>query len=109
VQNGTVTVDIQFLEPLPLGARPDLSVDGTVELENLSNVLYVGRPVHGQSDSTIGLFKLVDDGSEAVRVNVQLGKSSVNTVEILKGLNVGDKVILSDMSTMDAYDRIRLR
>jgi HlyD family secretion protein len=109
VQNGTVTVDIQFTEPLPLGARPDLSVDGTVELENLRDVLYVGRPVHGQSDSTIGLFKLVDDGSEAVRINVQLGKSSVNTVEILKGLNVGDKVILSDMSAMDAYDRIRLR
>ena len=109
VQNGTVTVDVQFAEPLPLGARPDLSVDGTIELENLRDVLYVGRPVHGQSDSTIGLFKLVDDGAEAVRVNVQLGKSSVNTVEILKGLNVGDKVILSDMSSMDAYDRIRLR
>jgi len=109
VQNGTVTVDVQFSEPLPLGARPDLSVDGTIELENLRDVLYVGRPVHGQSDSAIGLFKLVDDGAEAVRVNVQLGKSSVNTVEILKGLKVGDKVILSDMSAMDAYDRIRLR
>jgi HlyD family secretion protein len=109
VQNGTVTVDIQFADPLPLGSRPDLSVDGTIELENLKDVLYVGRPVHGQADSTIGLFKLVDDGAEAVRTNVQLGKSSVNTVVILKGLNVGDKVILSDMSAMDAYDRIRLR
>ncbi|MGB9514431.1 MAG: HlyD family efflux transporter periplasmic adaptor subunit, partial [Candidatus Acidiferrum sp.] len=109
VQNGTVTVDVQFSEPLPLGARPDLSVDGTIELENLRDVLYVGRPVHGQSDSTIGLFKLVDDGSEAVRVNVKLGKSSVNSVEILDGLKVGDKVILSDMSSMDAFDRIRLR
>ena len=109
VQNGTVTVDIQFSDPLPLGARPDLSVDGTIELENLKDVLYVGRPVHGQADSTIGLFKLIDDGSDAVRVNVQLGKTSVNTVEILNGLKVGDKVILSDMSSMDAYDRIRLR
>jgi HlyD family secretion protein len=109
VQNGTVTVDVQFSEPLPLGARPDLSVDGTIELENLKDVLYVGRPVHGQADSTIGLFKLVDDGSEAVRVNVKLGKTSVNSVEILDGLKVGDKVILSDMSSMDNFDRIRLR
>jgi len=109
VQNGTVTVDVQFTEPLPLGARPDLSVDGTIELENLKDVLYVGRPVHGQADSTIGLFKLVDDGSDAVRVNVKLGKTSVNSVEILDGLKVGDKVILSDMSSMDNFDRIRLR
>jgi HlyD family secretion protein len=109
VQNGTVTVDVLFTEPLPNGARPDLSVDGTIELENLKDVLYVGRPVHGQSDSTIGLFKLVDDGSEAVRVNVRLGKTSVNTVEILQGLKLGDKVILSDMSSMDTSDRIRLR
>jgi len=109
VQNGTVTVDVQFSDPLPLGARPDLSVDGTIELENLKDVLFVGRPVHGQSDSTIGLFKLVDDGSEAVRINVKLGKSSVNSVEILDGLKVGDKVILSDMSSMDNFDRIRLR
>ncbi|HXR34101.1 MAG TPA: HlyD family efflux transporter periplasmic adaptor subunit [Verrucomicrobiae bacterium] len=109
VQNGTVTVDVQFSDPLPHGARPDLSVDGTIEIENLNDVLYVGRPVHGQSDSTIGLFKLVDDGSDAVRVNVKLGKTSVNTVEILQGLKVGDKVILSDMSAWDAVDRIRLR
>jgi HlyD family secretion protein len=109
VQNGTVTVDVLFTEPLPNGARPDLSVDGTIELENLKDVLYVGRPVHGQSDSTIGLFKLVDDGSEAVRVNVHLGKTSVNTVEILRGLKAGDKVILSDMAAWDAFDRVRLR
>ena len=109
VQNGTVTVDVLFTEPLPNGARPDLSVDGTIELENLKDVLYVGRPVHGQSDSTIGLFKLVEDGSEGLRVSVKLGKSSVNAVEILQGLKVGDKVILSDMSAWDAFDRVRLR
>jgi len=109
VQNGTVTVDVTFNGPLPDGARPDLSVDGTIEIENLRDVLYVGRPVNGQSGNTIGLFKLVGDGSEAVRVNVKLGKSSVNTIEILQGLNVGDKVILSDMTQWDAYDRVRLR
>src|SRR5271165_2604324 len=96
VQNGTVTVDVQISDPLPLGARPDLSVDGTIELENLRDVLYVGRPIHGQSESTIGLFKLTDDGAEAVRVNVKLGKTSVNTVQILLGLKPGDKIILSD-------------
>jgi len=109
VQNGTVTVDVLFTEPLPNGARPDLSVDGTIELENLKDVLYVGRPVHGQSDSTIGLFKIVEDGSEGLRVSFKLGKSSVNAVEILQGLKVGDKVILSDMSAWDAFDRVRLR
>jgi len=111
VQNGTVTVDVSVDKPFPpgSGARADLSVDGTVELENLKDVLYVGRPVNGQSDSTIGLFKLVDDGSEAVRVNVKLGRSSVNTIEIRDGLKVGDKVILSDMSQWDAFDRIRLK
>jgi HlyD family secretion protein len=109
VQNGTVTVDVQISDSLPQGARPDLSVDGTIEIENLKDVLFVGRPVHGQSDSTIGLFKLVDDGSDAVRVNVKLGKTSVNTVEIRQGLKSGDKVILSDMSAWDAFDRIRLR
>jgi HlyD family secretion protein len=108
VQNGTVTVDVQFDGLLPDGARPDLSVDGTVELENLKNVLYVGRPVHGASQSTISLFRLTPDGSEAVRTNVKLGRSSVNTVEILEGLQVGDRVILSDMSQWDNYDRIRL-
>jgi HlyD family secretion protein len=109
VVNGTVTVDVTITDPLPIGARPDLSVDGTVELENLKDVLFVGRPVHGQADSTIGIFKLVEDGSEAVRVNVKLGRSSVNTIEVVQGLKVGDKVILSDMSAWDNFDRIRLR
>jgi HlyD family secretion protein len=109
VVNGTVTVDVTIDDPLPLGARPDLSVDGTVEIENLKDVLYVGRPVHGQAESTIGIFKIVDDGAEAVRVNVKLGRSSVNTIEIVDGLKVGDKVILSDMSAWDNFDRIRLK
>jgi HlyD family secretion protein len=109
VQNGTVTVDVAITDPLPQGARPDLSVDGTVELENLKDVLFVGRPVHGQADSTIGIFKIVEDGSEAVRVNVKLGRSSVNTIEVVQGLKVGDKVILSDMSAWDNFDRVRLK
>jgi HlyD family secretion protein len=109
VQNGTVTVDAAITGPLPQGARTDLSVDGTIEIENLKDVLYVRRPVQGQSESTIGLFKLVDGGAEGVRVNVKLGKSSVNTIEILGGLQVGDKIILSDMSQWAAYDRVRLR
>jgi HlyD family secretion protein len=109
VINGTVTVDVTIDDPLPPGARPDLSVDGTITLENLTNVLFVGRPVHGQSDSTIGIFKLTEDGSEAMRVNVKLGRSSVNTIEIVDGLKVGDKVILSDMSAWDNFDRVRLK
>ena len=109
VVNGTVTVDVSFDEPLPPGARADLSVDGTVELENLKDVLYVGRPVHGQADSTISLFKITPDGSEANRVNVKLGRSSVTTIEVLSGLQVGDKVILSDMSQWDNVDRIKLK
>src|SRR5215470_1922923 len=109
VQNGTVTVDLEITGPLPDGARPDLSVDGTIELENLTNVLFVGRPVNGQTGATIGLFKLVGDGSEAERINVKLGKASVNSVEILQGLQAGDKVVLSDMSQWDKYDRVRLR
>src|SRR6266566_2337104 len=110
-RNGIVTVDVSVDKPFPpgSGARADLSVDGTIELENLKDVLYVGRPVNGQADSTIGIFKLVGDGSEAVRVNVKLGRSSVNTIEIRDGLKVGDKVILSDMSQWDAFDRIRLK
>jgi len=109
VQNGTVTVDAVFDEPLPPGARADLSVDGTIELENLKDVLYVGRPVHGQQDSTISLFKITPDGSEATRTNVKLGRSSVTTIEVLSGLQVGDKVILSDMSQWDNVDRIWLK
>jgi HlyD family secretion protein len=109
VVNGTVTVDVGIDDPLPLGARPDLSVDGTIELENLKDVLYVGRPVHGQSDSTISLFKVTSDDSEGIRTTVKLGRSSVNTVEIVQGLQVGDKVVLSDMSQWDNVDRIRLK
>ena len=109
VVNGTVTVDVSFDEPLPDGARADLSVDGTIELEKLKDVLYVGRPVHGQPESTISLFKITPDGSEANRVNVKLGRSSVTTIEVLSGLEVGDKVILSDMSQWDNVDRIRLK
>ena len=109
VVNGTVTVDVSFDEPLPDGARADLSVDGTIELENLKDVLYVGKPVHGQTDSTISLFKITPDGSEANRVNVKLGRNSVTTIEIISGLQVGDKVILSDMSQWDNVDRIRLK
>jgi HlyD family secretion protein len=109
VVNGTVTVDVYMDGPLPTGARPDLSVDGTITLERLNDVLYVGRPVHGEADSTISLFKLVDGGSEAERVTVKLGRTSVNTVEVLQGLQVGDKVILSDMSAWDNYDRIQLK
>lgn len=107
VVDGTVTVDVRMTEPLPKGARPDLSVDGTIELERLADVLYVGRPAFGQENSTVGLFKLVDGGAYAERVQVKLGKSSVNTVEVLGGLKAGDRVVLSDMSAWDAVDRIR--
>jgi HlyD family secretion protein len=107
VQNGTVSVDVAFDAPLPQGARPDLSVDGTIEIERLSDVVYVGRPAFGQEKSTITIFKLVDSG-DAVRVPVQLGVGSVNTVQILQGLKPGDRVILSDLSAYDSYDRIRL-
>ena len=108
VLEGTVTVDVALVGELPKGARPDLSVDGTIEIERLENVLYVGRPAYGQANSTIGLFKLLEDGEIAVRVQVRLGKSSVNTIELMEGLLEGDQVILSDTSAWDAYDRIRL-
>lgn len=108
VVNATVTVDVKLEGELPKGARPDLSVDGTIELERLSDVLYVGRPVQGQPESTVGLFKLIENGSAAVRVPVKLGRSSVSTIEILQGLEAGDQVILSDMTTSDGYDRIKL-
>ncbi len=108
-QNGTRTVDVALDGPLPKGAVPDLSVDGTIELERLENVLYVGRPVQGQPDTTVGIFKVVDGGKEAVRVPVKLGRTSLSTIEIVEGLQVGDQVILSDMSQYDAYARVRLR
>ena len=94
VQNGTVTVDVALLGELPRGARPDLSVDGTIELERLEDILYVGRPAFGQSHSTIGLFRLSADGSEATRIQVKLGRSSVSTVELVEGLQEGEEVIL---------------
>jgi HlyD family secretion protein len=112
VQNGTVTVDCALEGELPSGARPDLSVEGTVELERLTDVLFVGRPVHGEANSTIGLFKTNtawNDANEANRVQVQVGRTSVNSVEIVKGLQVGDTVILSDMSQWDNSDRIQLK
>jgi HlyD family secretion protein len=108
VLNGTRTVDVKLDGALPPGAVPQLSVEGTIEIEHLKDVLYVGRPVHGDADSTIGIFKVVDGGKEAVRVQVMLGRASVNTVEIRKGLEIGDEVILSDMSASDSYDRVRL-
>lgn len=108
VINGTVTVDVALDGPLPRGARPDLSVEGTVELERLDDVLYVGRPIHYTAAGTLGLFRLSPDGHAAVRVPVNLGRSSVSTVEIRSGLAVGDTVILSDMSAWDAHDRVRL-
>src|SRR5437762_5869975 len=109
VQNGTVTVGVALDGPLPKGARPDLSVDGTIQLERLDNVLYVGRPVQAQPESTILLFKIVDGGKEAVRVPVKLGRTSVSAIVVLDGLQVGDQVILSDMSAYDAYARVRLK
>ena len=106
--NGTVTVDVRLIGELPLGARPDLSVDGTIEIERLADVVYVGRPVFGQPNSQITLFKLEADNKTADRVPVKLGRTSVNTIEIVDGLKVGDQVILSDMSQWDAQQRIRL-
>jgi HlyD family secretion protein len=108
-QQGTVTVDIQLSGELPRGARPDLSVDGTIELERLENVLFMGRPAFGQENTSVGVFKVDPATGEAYRTTVQLGRASVNTIEVKGGLNEGDEVILSDMSAWDAFDRIRLR
>jgi HlyD family secretion protein len=109
VINGTRTVDVTMTGELPKGAVPDLSVDGTIELERLTDVLFMGRPAFGQDQSVVGLFKIEPDGVNAERVQVKLGRSSVNQIEVLAGLKVGDQVILSDMSAYDAYDRIRLK
>jgi len=106
--DGTVIVDVALEGDLPKGARPDISVDGTIEIERLPNVLYVGRPAYGNANSKIEMFKLVENGKRAERVQVELGRVSVNTVEIVKGLQVGDKVILSDTSAQDGYNKIRL-
>lgn len=109
VQNGTVTVDVAIDGPLPKGARPDLSVDGTIELERLRNVLYTGRPTQGGAESTVGLFKLDANNREAERVQVRFGRNSVNTIEIIEGLREGDRVVLSDMSAWDEYEKIEVK
>jgi HlyD family secretion protein len=108
VQNGTVLVDVTLTGELPRGARPDLSIDGTIELERLDNVIFVGRPAFGQERSTVNIFKLDADGVYALRAPVQLGRSSVNTIEVVSGLLPGDRVILSDMSQWDAHERVKL-
>jgi HlyD family secretion protein len=107
--SGSVLVDVAFEGELPPGARPELSVDGTIEFERLRDVLHVGRPAYGQPNSTIGMFKVVEGGRYAVRVPVQAGRSSVNTMEVVQGLEQGDVVILSDMSRWESADRVRLR
>ena len=108
MQNGTVTVDVQLTGQMPQGARPDLSVDGTIDLERLANVLYVGRPAFGDENSTISLFRIDSDGKGAVRVPVKVGRASVTSIQVIEGLHEGDTVILSDMSREDNVDRIRL-
>jgi HlyD family secretion protein len=108
VDNGTVTVDVALDAPPPKGARPDLSVDGTIQLERLEDVLYVGRPVQGQPESLVSLFKVSEGGRAATRVQVKLGHSSVSAIEILQGLQIGDTIILSDMSQWDSFERVRL-
>ena len=107
--NGTVTVDVSLTGELPRGAVPDLSVDGTVQLQRLENVLYVGRPSLGQDNSSAGLFKVINANGDAQRVQVKFGLSSVNSIVVLSGLKEGDRVVLSDMSQWDSYDRVRLR
>jgi HlyD family secretion protein len=108
VENGTVTVDVALDGALPRGARPDLTVDGTIELERMDDVLFVGRPVFGQEESVVSLFTVEPDGMHAVRTRVSLGRASVNTIEVLEGLQPGDRVVLSDMSTWDQFDRVRI-
>ena len=108
VQNGTVTVDIAMDGPLPQGARPDLSVDGTIDLDRLNDVLYVGRPAQGNENSTLSLFKLLPDGRTAVRVPVQVGRASVSAIQVISGLQQGDTVVLSDMGKWDSNDRVRI-
>ncbi len=108
VENGTVTVDVALDGALPRGARPDLTVDGTIELERMDDVLFVGRPVFGQEERVVSLFKVEADGTHAARTRVSLGRASVNTIEVLDGLQPGDRVVLSDMSTWDQFDRVRI-
>ncbi len=108
VENGTIGVDVVFDGPLPRGSRPDLTVDGVIELERLVDVLYVGRPVQGSDGATIGLFRLDPDGNEAMQTSVAIGRTSVSSVEIRSGLKEGDRVILSDMSAWSEHPTIRL-
>ena len=108
VENGTVTVDVALDGALPRGARPDLTVDGTIELERMDDILFVGRPVFGQEESVVSLFRVEADGTHASRMRVSLGRASVNTIEVLDGLQPGDRVVLSDMSTWDRFDRVRI-
>jgi multidrug efflux pump subunit AcrA (membrane-fusion protein) len=108
-REGTFTVDVSFNGPLPASARADLSVDGKIELERLSNVLYVDRPAFGQGQQTVGIFRLSPDGKEATRTQVSLGRSSVSTIEVVSGLREGDQVIISDTTSMDNYKTIRVR
>ena len=108
VQNGAVLVEVSLPDSLPRGARPDLSVEGTIQIERLEDVLFVGRPAYGQPNSRVGMWRVVEGGDAAVRVPVQLGRSSVNTIEIVEGLARGDTVILSDLSSYDETDRLRL-
>jgi len=109
VENGTVTVDVELIGDLPQGARPDLSVDGTIDLDRMTDVLYVGRPAFGNENSTISLFRLSPDGKTATRVPVKVGRASVNSIQVIEGLRVGDTVILSDMSRWDSVDQVRLQ
>ena len=108
-RQGTVLVDVELTGELPAGARPDLSVDGTIEIERLPDVLFVGRPAFGQPGERVGLFRVAPDGETATRVSVELGRASTHTVEIVRGLDQGDKVILSDTSAWDGFEKIRLR
>jgi HlyD family secretion protein len=106
--NGTVLVDVALLSALPAGARPDLSVDGTIEIERLNDVMFVGRPASGQPNATVTVYRLDPDGKTASHVKVKFGRASVNTIEVLEGLKPGDRIILSDMSTVDSHDKVRL-
>ena len=106
---GSVTIDVKLTGALPAGAVPDLSIDGIIQIEQLKNVLWTGRPGTGAGTGPVGLFKLAEDGKEAERVQVVLGRSSVNAVEIVSGLKVGDKVITSDMTASDNFDRVRIK
>lgn len=109
VMEGNVTLDVSLDGELPKGTRPDLSVVGTIEIEQLNDIFYVGRPVFASADSRVELFKLIEDGRFAVRVSIQFGKTSVSTIEVLDGLVVGDEIILSDVSQWDTADKIRLK